>query len=117
MKRFYLILSILVLTIASFGTVVWATNAPLNPASHSAQNFPTATFLPIDDLEYTIEEVVASADALEFSDQEVDGFSFTNMSYVSRYPQGLDWKVTITPPEDEEIIAVTLFYEFAGGGT
>ncbi len=115
MKRLYLILSVLLLILSSVATVVWAMQTPSVASPLSAQNLPTATFLPVDDLEYTIEEVVASSDPINFDDQEIGGFSFTNFTYESLYPRGLDFKVTITPPTDEEIIAVTLYYEFSGG--
>ena len=115
MKRLYLTLSISLLILSSLATVVWATNRPSSPTPQTAQTFPTATFLPVDDLEYTIEQVMPNTDMIKFDDQEIDGFSFTNFTYESLYPRGLDFKATIKPSADEEIIAVTLFYEFAGG--
>jgi hypothetical protein len=79
------------------------------------QNLPTATFLPTDNLEYTIELIQAEHAVQVFPDETIDGFSIQNLSYISRYPAGLEFKLTILPPDGEEIAAVTLLYEFAGG--
>ena len=66
-----------------------------------------------DDYQYT---VVGGVDApQEYADQTVEDFTFTNHSYRSLYPGGLEFRVTITPPEGVEYDRVTLFYQFEAG--
>lgn len=77
---------------------------------------PTATFLPVDDLDYTLEKIAMTADLIVFDDQTVDGYTFTNFTYVTRYPTGMEFTATITPPEGREILGVNLLHVSAGGG-
>jgi hypothetical protein len=77
---------------------------------------PTATLLPVIDLNYTLEQISMAADPIRFDDQTVDGYTFSNSTYVTRYPRGMEFTVTVTVPADRSILGVTLFYEAAGGG-
>lgn len=71
------------------------------------------SFAQEDDYTYTI---VGGVDSPEtYPDQTVEGFTFTNLTYRSLYPGGLEFKATITPPEGVEYSSVTLFYTFATG--
>lgn len=66
-----------------------------------------------DDLVYTI--VGGQDESQTYSNQEIAGFSFTNATYRSLYPSGMEFVVTITPPEGVTIDQVTLFYTFSTG--
>jgi hypothetical protein len=78
---------------------------------------PTSTYLPIDDdFAFTVERINLTDDPILFDNQEIDGFSITDFTYVTQYPEGLDFTVNITPPdEDTEIASVTLLYKFVAG--
>ncbi len=52
-----------------------------------------------------------------YPDQTVDGFAFTDLTYVSHYPQGMEFRAIITPPEGVVVNHVTLFYTFSTGKT
>lgn len=52
-----------------------------------------------------------------YDDQEIEGFTISNFTYRSLYPFGLEFKATITPPEDVTIASVTMFYSFTNSGT
>lgn len=68
-----------------------------------------------DSGEYTYTVVGGKDEPQTYPDQEVDGFTFTNFSYRSNYPSGMEFRVTITPPEGVTFNQVTLFYTFATG--
>ncbi len=66
-----------------------------------------------DDYTYT---VVGGEDVAQtYPDQGVAGIQFTDLTYRSLYPSGMEFKATITPPEGMEISRVTLFYTFPTG--
>ncbi|MBN1681370.1 MAG: hypothetical protein JW966_13900 [Anaerolineae bacterium] len=68
-----------------------------------------------DDDGYTV-TVVGGEDAPQtYADQTVEGFAFTNFTYRSRYPGGMEFKVTITPPDGVSVRQVVLFYTFSTG--
>ena len=67
------------------------------------------------DDEYVFEIVGGKDESQVYPDQEVDGFQFTEMTYRSLYPGGMEFKAVITPPEGVEIGQVTLFYAFSTG--
>jgi hypothetical protein len=66
-----------------------------------------------DGYNYTIVGGVDEPQA--YADQTVEGFEFTDFTYRSLYPSGMEFVVTITPPEDVTINSVTLFYTFSTG--
>ena len=66
---------------------------------------------------YTV-TVVGGVDQSEsFDDQTVEGFQFTELSYQSNYPSGMELRATIIPPEGVTVDRVTLFYTFSTGKT
>jgi hypothetical protein len=76
---------------------------------------PVTTYAQDGDDDYTYTIVGGVEEPQTYTDQEVDGFTFTNMTYRSLYPCGLEFKVTITPPEDATITQVKLYYTFTTG--
>jgi len=66
-----------------------------------------------DDFAYTV--VGGKDEPQSYPDQQVNGYSFTGMTYRSRYPAGLEFRVIITPPEGTTIERVILYYTFATG--
>lgn len=64
---------------------------------------------------YTVAVVGGKDESQTYADQEVDGFQFTDMTYRSLYPSGMEFKATIVPPEGMQIEQVTLFYTFSTG--
>lgn len=66
-----------------------------------------------DGFDYTIVGGVDQAQT--FDDQMIDDFTITDFTFESLYPNGMEARVTITPPEGVTIRQVVLFYEFATG--
>jgi hypothetical protein len=65
--------------------------------------------------EYTY-SVVGGVDLMRtYPDHTVDGFEFTNLTYHSNYPRGLEFRATITPPEGVTYNQVMLVYTFSTG--
>ncbi|MCB9436003.1 MAG: hypothetical protein H6673_03305 [Anaerolineales bacterium] len=113
---------IFIISLACLGmmvSVVWAGSSITSPNHATQQGFvPTSTYLPIpSDFTYTFDTVQMTADPIVYDDQTVDGFTFTDFTYTTRYPLGLDFTVKITPPPDftEDIVSVSLMYRFAAG--
>lgn len=106
---FVMLLLVSIAMASSIGT-------PESPGQHQADDdvAPTPTYLPVpDDFAYTIEEINASGEVITFEDQAIDGFSITDFTYQTRYPFGLEFTATITPPEDAaEIVSINLVYRF-----
>ncbi|NDJ85348.1 MAG: hypothetical protein GYB66_05645 [Chloroflexi bacterium] len=117
MKRFYAFgIATVTLLLVVVSAVFAATTMPPQDGAAQEGALPTATYLPVgDDFTYTVEQVSMADAPILFDDQEVDGFSFTDFSYVTRYPAGLDFTATITPPEDVEIVSINLIYRFPAG--
>lgn len=113
-QGFFALASLLIIGI--LGLVVVFGGPALATGRQQQPFLPTATFLPVENLEYTLETVALTADPIVFDDQTVDGYVFSNMTYVTQYPQGMQFTATITPPEGREILAVNVMYESAGGG-
>src|SRR5512138_442753 len=57
---------------------------------------------------YTYTVVGGVDQPISYPDQTVNGFSFSNLSFRSRYPDGMEFRATITPPEGVEIDRVSL---------
>lgn len=68
-----------------------------------------------DDGAYSFTVVGGKDEPQSYPDQTVDGIQFTNFTYRSLYPGGMEFKVIITPPEGVTIDQVTLFYSFSTG--
>lgn len=66
-----------------------------------------------DDFRYTV--VGGKDEAQSYPDQQVNGYSFTGLSFRSRYPAGLEFRALITPPDGTTIERVILYYTFATG--
>jgi hypothetical protein len=117
MKRSSLILLSSNLLLLLLASVVFAGSSISSHARTTRQGvMPTSTFYPVpDDFTFSLERVAMTADPIIFDDQEVDGFHFTNFTYTTRYPFGLDFTVTITPPPDVEVLSVNLVYRFPAG--
>ncbi len=119
MKRFYLVTFCILILLLALVTVALAGNSAPDNRYGLYQNplIPTATYFPIsDDFTFTIERISMTDDPIIFDDQEIDGFNITDFTYVTRYPEGLDFTVNIIPPnEDVEILSVTLLYKFVSG--
>lgn len=100
-------------------SAVWASTGVSTSGQSAQQGFvPTSTYLPIpDDFSFTFDKIQLTADPIRFDDQMIDGFSFTDFTYITRYPMGLDFTVKITPPTDlaEDIVSVNLIYRFPAG--
>ncbi|MCI0714583.1 MAG: hypothetical protein L0154_30795 [Chloroflexi bacterium] len=79
------------------------------------QTFPTATLLPVDDLEFAVELLEPSDEPVMFDDIEVDGYVFSVITYQTRYPRGLEFTFKVTPPEGVDLQSVNVKHEFAGG--
>lgn len=78
---------------------------------------PAAPVRAQDDGDYVVTVVGGKDEPQTYDDQTVDGFAFTDLTYRSLYPQGMEFHAIITPPEGVTIDQVTLFYTFATGKT
>ncbi|MBI5929352.1 MAG: hypothetical protein HY862_08595 [Chloroflexi bacterium] len=105
-----LLFVLVVVAVGLLGGSALATGHPQQPF------LPTATFLPVEDLEYSLETVAMTADPILFDDQTVEGYTFSSVTYVTKYPHGMQFTATITPPEGHAILGVNVMYESAGGG-
>ncbi len=116
-KRFYLIISTTLVLMLLASAVFASTIVPTIRNGVFQENFvPTPTYLPLDDdFAFTLETLSMTDDSIHFDDQEIDGFQFTDFTYVTHYPLGLEFTATITPPEDAEVVSINLVYRFAGG--
>lgn len=112
MKRMVILTTAMLLLLVV--SVVLASTAMPSPAATNQQNLlPTATYLPIDEsFSFDFTRVNLSDDPILFDDQQVDGISVTDFSYVTRYPEGLAFTATITGTDFE---SVTLVYRFPNG--
>lgn len=117
MKRpFFIVLGSGLLLVVLVIAVIAGSAVPGHRSLAQNELLPTSTFLPVpDDFTFSLEQVHMTDDPITFPDQEVDGFSFANSTYITRYPLGLDFTITITPPEDVEILSVNLVYRFPAG--
>jgi hypothetical protein len=77
--------------------------------------FPDVMHLQAQGDEYVYTIVGGKEEPQTYEDQTVDGFSFINFTYRSLYPDGLEFRVTITPPEEVTYDQVILFYTFSTG--
>ena len=57
---------------------------------------------------YTYTVVGGTDQPITYPDQTVDGFVFSDLSFRSHYPDGMEFRATITPPEGVEIDRVSL---------
>lgn len=74
---------------------------------------PTATYFPVAaDFTFDLQRVEMTDDPITFPDETLDGFAITHFTYVTRYPLGLEFAATITPPEGVEVLSVNLMYRF-----
>lgn len=77
---------------------------------------PSPTYLPIsEDFSYSLERVSYTDDPIRFEDQSIDGFSFTDLTYITQYPAGLAFSAVISVPDNVEIASVNLIYRFPAG--
>jgi hypothetical protein len=61
--------------------------------------------------------IVGGVDAVQsYPDQTVEGFTFSDLTFRSRYPEGMELTATITPPEGVTISEVRLPYVFTNTG-
>jgi len=66
---------------------------------------------------YTVTTVGGTDTPINFDDQTIAGFSFTDMSFRSTYPTGMTFTVAITPPQNATIQQVSLAYTFSNTGS
>lgn len=117
MKRPFMIMSTAILSLFLIVSVALASNnSPQQANNAQGELLPTSTYFPIPD-EFTFsQEVIALTDEpIHFPDQEVDGFTISDFTYITRFPTGLEFSATITPPEGAEIVSVNLVYRFPAG--
>ncbi|RPI93854.1 MAG: hypothetical protein EHM39_12590, partial [Chloroflexi bacterium] len=57
---------------------------------------------------YTYTVVGGTDQPITYPDQTVDGFVFSDLSFRSRYPDGMEFRATITAPDGVEIDRVSL---------
>lgn len=84
-------------------------------ASVLVMSIPVSTLHAQDNNGYTYTVVGGKDEPQTYLEQEVDGFFFTHFTYRSLYPSGMEFRVTITPPEGITYDQVTLFYTFTTG--
>lgn len=113
--KFPFLLTGLLIPLVLAGVLFVGTAAPFGLAQDD-NRFPTPTYVPIpDDFSYTVETVRYTDEVVTFADQTIDGFSFTDFTYVTQYPRGLEFSVQIDMPEDIDVASVNLIYRFPAG--
>lgn len=116
MRRVFIISLLCLVLMAS--VVLASSDLSGSPYPNQQGFMPTSTYFPIPaDFSYTFDKVQMTDDPIVFEDQDIDGFIFTDFTYITRYPMGLDFTVKIAPPADlgENIVSVNLVYRFPAG--
>jgi hypothetical protein len=65
---------------------------------------------------YTYTIVGGTDDPLTYTDHTVDGFIFSDLTFRSNYPDGMEFRATITPPDGVDIDRISLSYTFTISG-
>ncbi|NDJ74949.1 MAG: hypothetical protein GYB65_01710 [Chloroflexi bacterium] len=117
MKKHFVLplgLGALLLALIAFGTGMLVTAAP---NGQDGEDLATPTLFPVENAAYELSVVGGEDVTLTFEAQEIDGFSISETTATSEYPNGMTFTVNAESPNGE-IVDVILFIRFDfGSGT